>query len=76
LDIAKIFVKTTADRQNIELSLTYLAQDKLDEAQQALDLVDNDDLTSEKLKAQIKIDQRIDQIEMIEQAKKLAEEEA
>jgi len=45
LEIAKKFVKTTADRQNIELSLAYLSQDKLDEAQQALDLVDNEDLS-------------------------------
>ena len=46
------------------------------EAQQVLDLVENEDLAQEKCNAQIKIDEKIDLIKFQEQAKRFAEEEA
>lgn len=51
LEIAKNLAKTTDDRKKIDQAMSLLAEDKLDEAQLALDQVDNQDLTQEKLNA-------------------------
>ena len=41
LELAKNLAKTAGDRNKIDLAMSLLAEDKLDEAQLALDQVDN-----------------------------------